>query len=84
MAGLNSGHVHKHLTPDGEPHRYIWECKRRKNVNDKECIPLVSVSKGCTFIYSFFFFFFKVQNDVHMNKILREESPSVIVVESSE
>ena len=37
-------------------------CPGFRNVNDKENLPLVSVSKGCTSLL-------KVENDPHMNQI---------------
>ena len=36
-------------------------CPVNRNVNDEECLPLVSASRGCTSLLS-------VQNDVHMNQ----------------
>ena len=44
-------------------------CPVNRNVNDDECLPLVSVSKGCISV-------FEVQNHVHIKKILREEFAS--------
>ena len=38
-----------------------------RNVNDEECLPLVSVLKGWTSLFS------EVLNDVHITKILRKE-----------
>ena len=40
-------------------------CPVNRNVNDEACLPLVSVSKRCRFV-------FEVWNHVHINKIRRE------------
>ena len=43
-------------------------CPVNRNVNDEECLPLVSVSKGCVSV-------FQVQSHVHINKILEKSLP---------
>ena len=44
-------------------------CPVNGNVNDEQCLPLVSVSKGCTSVL-------EVEDHVHINNILREEFTS--------